>query len=246
MAKFFSAGKAWKPAHIVAAGQVLMDEGTSSSIIAAAINQIADQISLIAREFNGYTGTGGAKVLNEASISLSTAVQIFNDANLLFARGASILNDTNLALSRAVAILNDANLGVSRAAGILNDTNLGVSRAASILNDASISESRIISILGDSAITASRAASILADTNFTRTTLLWNSLWQSYKNKFNSIYDNLGYSATKFCYGFSTCGYNGSYLGTTERFDDATNTHAPRANATARNLLGGYSVPWKR
>ena len=261
MAKFFSAGQSWKAAHIVAAGQVLMDEGMLPSTIAAAINQIVNQISLIARELNGYTVTGAVQVLNEATIAVSTAAQI----------------------------LNNDSLWISHAASILNNSNLGISRAASILNDVSISESRIISILGDSAITASRAASILADANFTHRQLLFNTLWNSYKSKFNSIYDSLGYSATKFCYGFSTCGSGatgtterfddvanshtaranatarsylagyaiGSYgfstcgsgsgnVGTTERFDDVANTHTPRANATARSALAGYSVPWKR
>jgi hypothetical protein len=72
---------------------------------------------------------------------------------------------------------------------------------------------------------------------------LFNTLWNSYKSKFNSIYDSLGYSATKFCYGFSTCGYDGTNrIGTTQRFDDVANTHTGRASATARDDLAGYAI----
>jgi hypothetical protein len=42
-------------------------------------------------------------------------------------------------------------------------------------------------------------------------------------------------------YGFSTCGYTSTYVGTTERFDDIANSHTARANATARRLLAGYA-----
>jgi hypothetical protein len=42
-------------------------------------------------------------------------------------------------------------------------------------------------------------------------------------------------------YGFSTCGYTGSNVGTTERFDDVANSHTARANATARRYLAGYA-----
>ncbi len=40
-------------------------------------------------------------------------------------------------------------------------------------------------------------------------------------------------------FGFTSCG---NMTGTTERFDDAANTHTGRANATARNYLAGYSL----
>jgi hypothetical protein len=43
-------------------------------------------------------------------------------------------------------------------------------------------------------------------------------------------------------YGFSTCGYTSSNVGTTERFDDITNSHTSRADATARHSLAGYSM----
>jgi hypothetical protein len=43
-------------------------------------------------------------------------------------------------------------------------------------------------------------------------------------------------------YGFTSCGYTSTYVGTTERFDDVANTHTARANATARSYLAGYSL----
>jgi hypothetical protein len=42
-------------------------------------------------------------------------------------------------------------------------------------------------------------------------------------------------------YGFTSCGYTSTYVGTTERFDDTANTHTARANATAREGLAGYA-----
>lgn len=44
-------------------------------------------------------------------------------------------------------------------------------------------------------------------------------------------------------FGFSVCGFTGSYMATVERFDDIANTQTARANATlARGMLGGYSL----
>jgi hypothetical protein len=42
-------------------------------------------------------------------------------------------------------------------------------------------------------------------------------------------------------YGFTSCGYTSSIVGTTERFDDTANSHTTRANATARSSLAGYA-----
>jgi hypothetical protein len=42
-------------------------------------------------------------------------------------------------------------------------------------------------------------------------------------------------------YGFTSCGYASTYVGTTQRFDDTANSHTARANATARNGLAGYA-----
>jgi hypothetical protein len=42
-------------------------------------------------------------------------------------------------------------------------------------------------------------------------------------------------------YGFTSCGYTGSVVGTTERFDDTANSHTARANASARYNLAGYA-----
>jgi hypothetical protein len=42
-------------------------------------------------------------------------------------------------------------------------------------------------------------------------------------------------------YGFTSCGYTSSIVGTTERFDDTANSHTTRANATARRYLTGYA-----
>jgi hypothetical protein len=42
-------------------------------------------------------------------------------------------------------------------------------------------------------------------------------------------------------YGFTSCGYTSTYVGTTERFDDTANSHTGRANATARRELTGYA-----
>jgi hypothetical protein len=42
-------------------------------------------------------------------------------------------------------------------------------------------------------------------------------------------------------YGFTSCGYTSTYVGTTERFDDIANSHTARANATARRDLAGYA-----
>jgi hypothetical protein len=42
-------------------------------------------------------------------------------------------------------------------------------------------------------------------------------------------------------YGFTSCGYTNTYVGTTERFDDIANSHTARANATARDRLTGYA-----
>jgi hypothetical protein len=43
-------------------------------------------------------------------------------------------------------------------------------------------------------------------------------------------------------YGFTSCGYTSSNVGTTERFDDVANTHTARADASARDSLTGYSL----
>jgi hypothetical protein len=42
-------------------------------------------------------------------------------------------------------------------------------------------------------------------------------------------------------YGFTSCGYTYTDVGTTQRFDDTANTHTARANATARVYLAGYA-----
>jgi hypothetical protein len=42
-------------------------------------------------------------------------------------------------------------------------------------------------------------------------------------------------------YGFTSCGYTTTNVGTTQRFDDVANSHTGRANATARRELAGYA-----
>jgi hypothetical protein len=42
-------------------------------------------------------------------------------------------------------------------------------------------------------------------------------------------------------YGFTSCGYTSTNVGTTQRFDDTANSHTARANAYARRHLAGYA-----
>ncbi len=155
-------GEVFSDDAVVAAGEVLFDEG-ERTVAQVATAMDGATTAIVAYEVQAYTDAFAASVFNHANLSAANAALIFEHVSMTAARAALIFEHANMAAARAGAIFSHANLSDAKAVSIYEHANLSDAKAASIAD--SITSAKILSMLNTASFTdADRIAALLDGT----------------------------------------------------------------------------------